>query len=109
MLLEKNMTFALFSKVRPVFILAGRDQRPPHLRPPLVFNHFEAVHPMLHPVPVDNNPRAVPLADAVESLPDCRDEIIETPERPVAAHAELRIGMLLIVQNLEFASDRRTL
>ncbi|VXC68312.1 hypothetical protein SPHINGOT1_120399 [Sphingomonas sp. T1] len=98
-------------------IFALRHQRAERRRPAVIFDHLEAVQPVLDTRAAHHDHRPVPFARRIDPLARAcrvgqvlrRDQIVERAERPVAVATHLRIGMPRIVEQLIFQPQRLAL
>src|SRR5687767_7798575 len=114
MILQQDRATLAFAESRHVLVLAVAHQRTEQLRAAVVLDDLHSVEPVFDMTPGGHDPRAIPLSWRQNSLGAAtglveiggRDQVVEGAGSTIAAHAELGIGVALVVENLELQSDR---
>ena len=106
MVLQQDMAFGGIAEIRPVLVLAVGHEGVPHLVVALVLEEFFTVEPMFDMVAADDDRRCTEVIDIELLVLAGRNQVVQGAEGPVALHAEFRVGMPGVVQDLELAADR---
>ena len=91
------------------FVLTISHQRIPHFVLASILNQLHAIQPMLYMVAFHNDHGCVELFLVERLLGRSRNQVVKRTELAVTLHTQLGIGMLVIVQNLELATDGQSL
>ena len=105
MVLKKDMTFFCSTEAWPHLVFAIVYKCVPHLIIAFIFKNLYMIKPMLDMVAVYLDRCSIEEASSISLVLRSRNKIVKGCKLSVAVDTFLRIRMVVVIQDLEFAAD----